>query len=84
MSNAGSGEERAISSGGSAVVEDSAIVGQKIAVDVPIAGLVGALVGDAGITGGSEIASARHQIESPKQDPKKSAQRRLPQSDLPQ
>ena len=52
MSNAGAGKERAITGSGPPVVEDSAVVGQKIAVDVPIAGLVGALVDDAGITGG--------------------------------
>jgi hypothetical protein len=31
-----------------------------------------------------ELLWLRHQIESPKHHPKKSAQRRLPQSDLPQ
>ena len=50
MSDAGAGEERAITGGGPSVVEDSAVVGQKIAVDIPIAWLVGALVDDAGIS----------------------------------
>ena len=50
MSNASTGEKCAVTSGGSAVVEDSAVVRQKVAVDIPIAGLVGALENNTGIT----------------------------------
>jgi hypothetical protein len=50
MSNASTGEKCAVTSGGSAVVQDSAVVRQKVAVDIPIAGLVGALENNTGIT----------------------------------
>ena len=55
MSNACTGKKCAITSSGPPVVEDGAVVGQKVAVDVPIARLGGALEDDAGVTGGSEI-----------------------------
>ena len=51
MSDASTGEKCTAASGGSPVVKGSAVVRQKIAADIPIAKLVGALEYDAGITG---------------------------------
>jgi hypothetical protein len=57
MIDARPGEKRTVPSGGAPVVEDGTAVRQKIAVDIPVRSFVGALAGDAGITGCSEVTN---------------------------